>query len=63
MDEFLRGLASTKPAPGHERVVYAGLLEAEEEERRRAGGIPYHREVIGWFGEIERELGLQFAFT
>ncbi|MDA0364345.1 MAG: Ldh family oxidoreductase [Chloroflexi bacterium] len=63
MDTFLRGLAETKPAPGHERVVYAGLLEAEEEVRRRADGIPYHTEVIDWFRGIEGELGLDFAFT
>jgi LDH2 family malate/lactate/ureidoglycolate dehydrogenase len=63
MDTFLRGLAETKPASGHERVVYAGLLEAEETERRRAEGIPYHSEVIGWFRQIEHELGLDFAFT
>ena len=63
MDDFLRGLASTKPAPGHERVVYAGQLEAEEEVIRRADGIPYHSEVIDWFRTIEGELGLSFDFT
>jgi len=63
MDEFLRGLADTKPAPGHSRVVYPGLLEAEEEAVRREQGIPYHREVIEWFGTIEGELGLSFDFT
>jgi LDH2 family malate/lactate/ureidoglycolate dehydrogenase len=63
MDTFLRGLAETKPAPGHERVVYAGLLEAEEEALRREHGIPYHSEVIEWFRTIEGELGLDFAFT
>jgi len=63
MDTFLRGLAETKPAPGHERVVYAGQLEAEEEQRRRVDGIPYHTEVIDWFRKIEAELRLDFAFT
>ena len=63
MDEFLRGLAATKPAPGHERVVYPGLLEAEEQRRRLEEGIPYHTEVIDWFRQIEGELGLDFNFT
>jgi LDH2 family malate/lactate/ureidoglycolate dehydrogenase len=63
MDAFLEGLASTPPAPGHERVVYPGLLEAEEEARRRAEGIPYHVEVIEWFRTIGRELGLEFEFV
>jgi LDH2 family malate/lactate/ureidoglycolate dehydrogenase len=63
MDAFLRGLAETKPAPGHDRVVYPGLIEAEEEAVRREQGIPYHREVIDWFRTIEAELGLHFAFT
>tara|TARA_Y100000588_G_scaffold344078_1_gene390012 strand:+ start:1073 stop:2149 length:1077 start_codon:yes stop_codon:yes gene_type:complete len=63
MDEFLRGLANTKPAPGHKRVIYPGQLEAEEEVIRTADGIPYHREVIDWFSTIETELGLNFDFT
>jgi len=63
MDTFLRGLAATRPAPGEARVVYAGLLEAEEEARRRETGIPYHREVIQWFGTVEQEMGLHFSFT
>ncbi|MBM3141114.1 MAG: Ldh family oxidoreductase [Chloroflexi bacterium] len=63
MDSWLRGLAATKPAPGHERVVYAGLLEAEEERRRLEEGIPYHTEVIDWFRRIGDELGLSFDFT
>lgn len=63
MDNFLRGLAETKPAPGHSRVVYPGLLEAEEEAVRREQGIPYHSEVIEWFSTIEDELGLDFSFT
>ena len=31
MDQMLEGLEKTKPAPGHERVLYAGLEEYEEE--------------------------------
>lgn len=58
MDDFLEGLANTKPAPGHERVFYAGLSEFEETKKRRAEGIPYHREVIEWFHTVSVELSL-----
>ncbi len=63
MDELLEGLANTPPAPGNDRVLYAGLAEAEEVERRTAEGIPYHREVIEWFRTVEAQYGLDFAFT
>jgi len=63
MDDFLTALVETPPAEGHDRVVYAGLLEAEETEKRMVDGIPYHREVIGWFKKIEAELKLDFSFT
>ena len=58
VDNLLQTLADTKPAPGHDRVLYAGLWEAEELQRRRANGIPYHREVVDWFNAISGELDL-----
>jgi LDH2 family malate/lactate/ureidoglycolate dehydrogenase len=58
MDETLRTLRSASPAPGEERVLYPGLLEAEALRERRAHGIPLHKEVIEWFGECTREMGL-----
>ena len=58
MDEYLRGLLDSPTAPGHDRVVYAGLLEHEEEAERLERGIPYHPEVIDWFRGITGELGL-----
>ena len=58
MDEMLRTLRTAPPAPGEERVLYPGLLEAEETAERRAHGIPLHREVIDWFGQCTAELGL-----
>lgn len=58
MDEFLRYLRETPPGPGHDRVYYAGLPEHEEEQARRAKGIPLHREVVGWFDQITAELRL-----
>ncbi len=58
MDALLGKLATMKPAPGCERVYYAGLIEHEEAERRRANGIPYHREVVDWFNGASAELNL-----
>ena len=34
MDDFLRALRTTPPAPGHDRVLYAGLPEWEAEQDR-----------------------------
>ena len=58
MDQMLETLRETKPAPGHERVLYPGLSEYEEEQDRRANGIPLHEEVIRWFDTITGELSL-----
>ncbi|MBI4218651.1 MAG: Ldh family oxidoreductase [Chloroflexi bacterium] len=58
MDAFLAGLAATKPAPGHERVLYPGLTEGEETAKRMRDGIPYHREVVEWYQSIGAELGI-----
>ena len=49
LDKMLRHLAEMKPAPGHDRVYYAGLIEHEESIQRRENGIPYHTEVVDWF--------------
>ncbi|MCI0440103.1 MAG: Ldh family oxidoreductase [Chloroflexi bacterium] len=58
MDAMLRTLRDTKPAPGHERVLYPGLSEYEQEQDRRANGIPLHKEVIQWFDSICGELSI-----
>jgi LDH2 family malate/lactate/ureidoglycolate dehydrogenase len=63
MDEYLRGLQETPTAPGHDRVVYAGLPEHEEAAKRLHKGIPYHPEVIEWFRGITAELGLPDRFS
>ena len=63
MDEWLRMLRSTKPAAGHDRVVYPGLPEAEDEADRKENGIPLHHEVIQWFRDICGELSIPFALT
>lgn len=59
MDEVLERLADTRPAPGHERVLYPGLIEGEETEARLRDGIPYHSEVIDWYESIGAELGVE----
>src|SRR5213596_508582 len=58
MDEMLRTLRTAKPMAGQERVLYPGLSEAEEVLHRRAHGIPLHKEVIQWFAECTKELGV-----
>ncbi len=58
MDQMLQSLRTTKTAPGHDRVLYPGLLEYEEEQERRVHGIPLHKDVVKWFGQIASELGI-----
>jgi LDH2 family malate/lactate/ureidoglycolate dehydrogenase len=58
MDTMLQTLQETPPAPGHERVLYPGLPEAESIAERRANGIPLHLEVIDWFNRACDELGV-----
>ena len=58
MDAMLQKLKETKPAPGHDRVLYPGILEYEEERYRREQGIPFHPEVIEWFASVTAELGV-----
>lgn len=58
MDRMLQTLTETPPAPGHERVLYPGLPEAEEEVDRLANGIPLHEEVIEWFNQTTDEFNI-----
>jgi L-2-hydroxycarboxylate dehydrogenase (NAD+) len=60
MDGMMKGLRETKPAPGHDRVVYAGMIEVETEAERREIGIPLHPEVVDWFEGITSELNIPF---
>jgi len=59
MDEFLHVLKSTKPAAGHERVLYPGLPEAECEIKYRSKGIPFHPEVVEWIKNTCTELSIK----
>ena len=62
MDALLGKLSTMRPAPGCERVYYAGLIEHEETARRKAEGIPYHREVVEWFNGASAELNLNLRW-
>jgi LDH2 family malate/lactate/ureidoglycolate dehydrogenase len=57
MDTFMKGLRETPPAPGFDRVLYAGLPEHEAEADRRERGIPYHPDVVQYFRDTAREVG------
>ena len=61
MDEWIGMLTSSKPAPGHDRVMYPGLPEKESHEDRSENGIPLHKEVIDWFKDICGELSIPFT--
>ena len=54
----MKALRETPPAPGQQRVLYAGLPDHEVELVRREQGIPYHRKVVGWFAKTAEELGV-----
>ena len=60
MDGMLKGLAATKPMPGHDRVYYAGLPEHETRIERRETGVPLHPEVVEWFRGICAEFEITF---
>ena len=62
MDEWLEMMKSTKPAPGHERVMVAGQPEAEMEVIRREEGIPLHPEVVQWIQDTCGELSVECRF-
>ena len=58
MDDFLKYLRETPPAPGHDRVYYAGLPEHEESIDRHNRGIPLHKEVVDWFDKTTAEFNI-----
>ena len=60
MDKYLKSLRELPPAPGHKRVLYAGLLEYEVSVERLKNGIPLHPEVIDWFENICAEFEIDF---
>ena len=63
MDVYLKALKETPPAPGHDRVLYAGLPEHEDYHDRIENGIPLHPEVVEWFRSICSELDVPWRLT
>ena len=59
MDDLLKFIVDVPPASGFDRVIYAGLVENEDEKKRMKDGIPYHREVIEWFESYCAEVGIE----
>ena len=62
MDEWLQMMKTTKPAPGHDRVLVAGQPEAEVESARRDEGIPLHPEVADWIRDTCGEMSVPCLF-
>ena len=62
MDEWMGMMKSTKPAPGHDRVLVAGQPEAEVEAVRREDGIPLHPDVAQWMRDTCAELSVPCLF-
>ena len=62
MDEWLQMMKSTKPAPGHDRVLVAGQPEAEGEVVRRDEGIPLHPDVADWIRDTCGEMSVPCLF-
>lgn len=62
LDGYLKTLRECPTAPGHDRVLYAGMPEKEAEEERRAKGIPYHPDVVEFLRTTADELGVEQYF-
>jgi L-2-hydroxycarboxylate dehydrogenase (NAD+) len=61
MDQRLRDIRNTPPAPGFERVYYAGLPEWENEQERRVNGVPLHPTVVAKLRDLSAETGVPLA--
>ena len=62
MDGWLQMMKSTRPAPGHDRVLVAGQPEAEMEAVRRQEGIPLHPDVVQFIRDTCAELSVRCVF-
>jgi LDH2 family malate/lactate/ureidoglycolate dehydrogenase len=60
MDEILRMLKSSPPAPGVERVIVPGEPEAEMARRNRAAGVPLSAETVNELVELGAQAGVLF---
>jgi len=62
IDGYMKELRECPPAPGHDRVLYAGMPEKEAEADRRVSGIPYHPDVVEFHRKTADELGVEHCF-
>jgi LDH2 family malate/lactate/ureidoglycolate dehydrogenase len=58
MDRMLAQLRACPPAEGEERVLYAGLPEAEREEESARLGVPLLAKVLDDLAAIGEERGI-----
>jgi LDH2 family malate/lactate/ureidoglycolate dehydrogenase len=60
MDEILRMLKRSAPAPGSERVLLPGEIETANERRHRRTGVPLRASVIAQLEALGQELAVPF---
>ena len=60
MDRLMRGLKSTPPAQGQDRVYVAGEIEFETAHERAEHGIPLHGSVLKGLREVGEQVGLPY---
>jgi LDH2 family malate/lactate/ureidoglycolate dehydrogenase len=60
MDRLIRGLKSTAPEAGKERVYVAGEIEFETAAERAERGIPLHHSVLKGLREVSAQLGVPY---
>src|SRR3990172_4108453 len=63
MDERVRDLRSTTPAPGFARVMVAGQPEWENMEDRKVNGVPLHPTVIDMLKGYAKKYGVAYDLT
>jgi L-2-hydroxycarboxylate dehydrogenase (NAD+) len=59
MDRLLRGLRTTPPAEGAERVYFAGLKEFEHEQEAAKEGVPLLRQTYNDISQIGQAHGVE----
>ena len=60
MDDILRMLKASPPAPGQERVLGPGEIELAHEQVNRQSGIALARSVVSQLTALGEELGVEF---
>jgi LDH2 family malate/lactate/ureidoglycolate dehydrogenase len=60
MDRLIRGLKSTAPEDGKERVYVAGEIEFDTAGERAERGIPLHHSVLKGLRQVAEKLGVPY---